>query len=87
MDGASEAIGASEATSIAEWLDTEADGEWGADPRHHDIAVDIRAAISRAEEYVAFESDRESEWAAYEASIADAILCDAYRADRDAGTA
>ena len=27
LAGASEAIGASEATSIAEWLDTEADGE------------------------------------------------------------
>ena len=37
-----------------------------------------------AEEYVAFEADRESEWAAYEASIADAIICDAYRADREA---
>ena len=39
---------------------------------------------ARAEEYVAFEADRESEWAAYEASIADAIICDAYRADREA---
>jgi len=84
LDGASEAIGASEATSIAEWIDTEADGAWGVDPRHHEIAEDIRSAISRAEEYVAFEADIETEWAAYEASIADAIICDAYRADREA---
>ena len=65
LAGASEAIGASEATSIAAWVDGEADGEWGADPRHHDIAVDIRAAISRANDARAAKARASAAWSDY----------------------
>lgn len=35
------------ALSLADWLDTEADGEWGPDERHHLIAQHIRDLVRR----------------------------------------
>lgn len=43
-----EIIDRNAALSIADWLETEADQEWGADPRHRRIAADIRAALAAA---------------------------------------
>jgi len=43
--GSPAVIDATEARRIAYWLDSEADNEWGEDPRHHDIADEIRALI------------------------------------------
>jgi len=45
LAGAPDVVNRACALGIARWMDNEADAEWGADARHHDIARDIRATV------------------------------------------
>lgn len=46
LAGGPQIVDRAEALRIAAWLDDEADGEWGADARHQEIAAEIRAAVA-----------------------------------------
>ena len=46
LAGAPLHIDHNEALRLSDWLDTEADSEWGADQRHHDIAAAIRHVVA-----------------------------------------
>ena len=45
LTGAPKTVSSAEALRIADWLDEEADSEWGEDERHSQIAEEIRAAV------------------------------------------
>lgn len=45
LAGSPQIISAEEVVRIADWLEKSADLEWGHDPRHCEIANDLRALI------------------------------------------
>ena len=49
LEGAPTVIDADEALGIADWLDNEADEDWRVDPRHQEMAQEIRDAVNRDE--------------------------------------